>query len=426
ILCPMPSNGLPEVFPASLLKLLRGEVTPGVQHFAVLGGIEAIVRGIGLSVYPLLMYRALGDAAMVAQIYFMVGLLSLLAALAVPQLTRRLPRRWVYTLGVSLYLVSAGLAMVGGRATVAALLCQTLATATAFVCFNAYVLDHVAKTEFSRLESLRLLYGGVGWTVGPVLGVWLLQFWQGAPFVIVGLAAMVMLTVFWLMRLGDGRRIGDASKASSYPWAYLPRFFSQPRLVAGWFFAVMRSCAWWIYIVYVGIFAVQNGLGEQIGGIATSLANLGLFFAPLMLRWMMRRSVRAAVRTGFAAAAGCFTLAAVFSPLPWATVAVLMLGSYFLVLLDICGGLPFLMSVKPSQRTEMSAVYSSFRDVSGILSPGIAWLVLQFSPVPGVFAAGAVALLAAWWVAGGLHPELGVPGSQRVRERPGRIEHPAR
>lgn len=38
----------------------------------------------------------------------------------------------------------------------------------------------------------------------------------------------------------------------------------------------------------------------------------------------------------------------------------LVTGSLFLVLLDICGGLPFLMSVKPSQRTEMSAVYSSF------------------------------------------------------------------
>ena len=106
-----------------------------------------------------------------------------------------------------------------------------------------------------------------------------------------------------------------------------------------------------------------------------------------------------------------------FSPLPWATVALLMLGAYFLVLLDICGGLPFLMSVKPSQRTEMSAVYSSFRDVSGILSPGLAWLVLQFSPVAGIFAAGGLAMLVAWLVAGRLHPELGVPGRERLRGR---------
>ena len=35
--------------------------------FAVLGGIEAVVRGITLSVYPLLLYRAWGDAALVSK-----------------------------------------------------------------------------------------------------------------------------------------------------------------------------------------------------------------------------------------------------------------------------------------------------------------------------------------------------------------------
>jgi hypothetical protein len=75
------------------------------------------------------------------------------------------------------------------------------------------------------------------------------------------------------------------------------------------------------------------------------------------------------------------------------------------------------MAVKPSERTEMSAVYSSFRDASGILSPGIAWLVLQFFPVAGVFAVAGAALLAAWLVAGKLHPDLGVPGAKRQRNR---------
>jgi len=160
---------------------------------------------------------------------------------------------------------------------------------------------------------------------------------------------------------------------------------------------------------------VQNGLGEQVGGIAMSLANMGLFLAPLMLRWMQRRSVREAVRTGFLASAGCFILASLASPLPWVTVALLVLGAYFLILLDVCAGLPFMMAVKPSQRSEMSAVYSSFRDVSGILSPALAWGVLHFSPVAGVFAAFGLALLAAWALAGRLHPQLGVPGGRRVR-----------
>jgi hypothetical protein len=69
--------------------------------------------------------------------------------------------------------------------------------------------------------------------------------------------------------------------------------------------------------------------------------------------------------------------------------------------------LPFLLAVKPSERTEMAAVYASFRDVSGILTPGTAWLVLLFAPVAGVFVASGASLLAAWALSAKLHPRLG-------------------
>jgi len=203
---------------------------------------------------------------------------------------------------------------------------------------------------------------------------------------------------------------------SVYP-LLMYRAWGNAVLVSQWYFALVRSCGWWVFVVYVGIYGVQNGLGDQIGGTVTSAVSLGTFFAPLMLAWMQRRSVRHAVRTGFLMSGAAFVLSAFLSPWPWATVALLFLGACFLVLLDICGGLPFMMSVKPSQRTEMSAVYSTFRDVSGIVGPAVAWLVLQFSPVAGVFAAAGLALLTAWAVAGHLHPQLGVPPAQRVRSR---------
>ena len=66
------------------------------------------------------------------------------------------------------------------------------------------------------------------------------------------------------------------------------------------------------------------------------------------------------------------------------------------------------MAVRPAERTEMAAVYSSFRDVSGIITPGAAALVLLVAPVSGVFAAVAVGLGAGWLVAGRLHPRLGL------------------
>lgn len=150
-----------------------------------------------------------------------------------------------------------------------------------------------------------------------------------------------------------------AAHVSPNPLAYLGRFGAQPRLVAGWLFALMRSCGGWVFVVYVGIYGVQQGLGDQVGGTVTSLVSVGALFSPLMLAWMQRHSVRHAVRTGFLMSGGMFLLAALFSAWPW--------------------------------------------------------VVLQFSPVAGVFAAAGLALLGAWWVAGQLHPQLGVPGAQRVR-----------
>jgi ACDE family multidrug resistance protein len=391
--------------------------TPRVETFALIAGIEALVRGGMLSVFPLLLYRAWGSAAVVSEIYFAIGLLSLLMALTVPALTRRIPRRRVYLGAIILYTVSAVFGAMGGKMVTLALLCHASAAATSFVCFNAYVLDHVDRSDFSRLETLRLLYSGLGWVIGPALGVWLLSLWSPAPFLLVAIAALSMQLVVWQVSLGNGRSISRPRPRAAHPLANVQRFMAQPRLVAGWFLALMRSSGWWFYFVYVGIYAVENGLGDKVGGVAASVANLGLFLAPLMFRWMQKNSVRIAVRTGTLCGGICFLLGSLLWQWPWLALAMLVLGTLFLVLLDVAANLPFMMAVKPSERTEMSSVFSSFRDASGILSPAIAWAVLLVSPVAGVFAAGGLGLMAAWAVAGRMHPQLGLSGAARAQSR---------
>jgi hypothetical protein len=413
------------VFERSIPEWLRHAPVPSIRGFAVLSALEAMIRGFLVSVYPLAMYRAFGDAALVSQLYFLIGLVSLVAGLLVPWLTRFLPRRWMYTAGVGMALAGCGLGVVGGQWVALALLLSTVATATIFVCLNAYVLDYIARADLGRNETLRMFYSAVAWSVGPVTGVWLMGLWEGAPFVLSGLFALVLLVVFWVMRLGNGKLVVRARAPAPNPLAYLGRFFAQPRLIAGWLFAVLRSCGWWVYVVYLPIFAVESGLSDKIGGAALSLTNAFLFTTPLMLRWMQRHTVRATVRVGFFMAGLAFTLAAIASPLPWAAVLLLMSGSAFLILLDIAGGLPFLMAVKPSERTEMSAVYSSFRDVSGVVTPGAAWLVLLVAPLPGIFAVVGGGLFAMWALAGRLHPLLGVASPQRLAARVSRRPRPA-
>ena len=389
---------------------LRHSPTPRIEGFAMLSGLEAGVRGMLISVMPLVMYAAYKDAALVSRIYFIVGIVSLIVGLMVPFLTRYMPRRWMYTCGTLLYLIGMALAVSGGQtATALALGCNAVATVTIFVCLNAYVLDYIPRIDLGRSQSLQMMYSAASWSIGPVLGVWLHTLWAPAPFLLAAAFALALLVTFWVLRLGNGKEISRAKGPPPNPVAFLGRFARQPRLIAGWLFAVIRSCGWWVYVVYLPIYCIEAGLGDKIAGVCLSITNALLFTSPLLLRLVKRATVRRAVQGGFLFCGVFFCAATTAAGVPLLAVALMMAGSVFLVLLDVSAGLPFLMAVKPSERTEMSAVYSSFRDVSGILTPGAAYLVLLVLPVSAIFAASGAGLLAAWGVAQRLHPRLGVP-----------------
>ena len=393
---------------------LKHSPTPRIEHFALLSGLDATIRGTLISTMPLVVYDTLGDAQSTSVIFFLSGIVALVWGLMVPWAARWVPRRWTYTGGVVLYLIGNSLGALGtGWSVPLALMCNAMATVTVFVCLNAYVLDYVDRANLGRSQSTQMVYAASAWTIGPLAGVWLYHQWTALPFLVAGGFSLLLLTSFWILRLGNGKQITRAKRPAVNPLGYLGRFFTQPRLIAGWTFAVMRSCGWWVYVVYLPIFCIEAGLGDKVGGMALSTTNALLFTAPVLNRLVRRLSVRRSVRLAFGLCGALFLAAGLLSVLPWATVVAVMTASTLLVFLDVVGGLPFLMSVKPSERTEMSAVYSSFRDVSGILTPGAAWLVLFVAPLPGIFAAAGVGLLSAWAIAGQLHPRLGTPRPSR-------------
>jgi len=404
------------MFQRRIPEHLRHAPTRGVRGFAVLASMEAAARGILTSVFPIAMYRSLGDAQTVSEVYFAIGLLSMVAALFTPWLTRFVPRRILYT-AACLTMIAGNLCAAAGSATETAWLIPagltftTLSVVVITVCFNAYVMDYVARSSLGQCETLRLFYSGAAWSIGPFLGVWLMDVWAPAPFCISIAACLTLLATFWVLRLGNGKIITKARGPAANPLGYLPRFLAQPRLIVGWTFAVIRSSGWWIYVVYLPIYAVEQGFSDRLGGLALSASNSLLFATPLILRWMQAHTVRQTILIGFFGSAAAFTAAALASDLPVAVIALLMVGAAFLVLLDVSAGLPFLMAVRPSERTEMSAVYSTFRDVSGVLSPAAARVVLSVAPLVMVFAVGGLGLAACGWLALKLHPRL---GRQRV------------
>ncbi|MCZ4287991.1 MFS transporter [Hoeflea alexandrii] len=379
-----------------------------MNSFAILAACEASARATLISVYPVLMYRALDTAASVSEAYVLIGFSGLVSALCVPMLARHIPRRWLYTLG-ALIMISGS--VLGGFFDPVfvpyAVAANSVGLVILAVCFNAYVMDYVERASMGRNESRRLLFSGIPWSIGPFLGVLLMDVHPQIPFLISIAACLAMLGFFWHLRLGDGKVITKARRPPTNPLRYIPRFFRQPSLVAGWFFATMRSVGWSIYIIYVPIFAVKSGLSDQVGGLALSISNGFLFLTPIMLGFLQKTSVRNTIFTGFAGAAALFVTATLISGYAWPAIALLVSATLFLILLDVSAGLPFLLTVKPSERTEMAAVYSTFRDVAAVGSPAFARLVLAFTSVQGVFAATGLVLLGCALVARRTHPALG-------------------
>ena len=393
---------------------LKYSPTPLTEHFALLTGIEAAVRGVLISAVPIAVYDAFGSASDLSTVYLLAGIITLFWGLMVPRLTQIWPRRWVYSAGCLFYLVAMGLFIVGTPLSVQlAILVAGIATVTNFVCLNAYVLDYVPRADLGRSQGLQMVYAAAPWAIGPLTGVWLRSVWAPLPFIIAGGFALLLLAAFWYLRLGNGKQITRAKGPAVNPLAYLGRFFVQPRLIVGWLFAVFRSCGWWVYVVYVPIYCIESGLGDTLGGVMLSATNATVLLSPYMARAVRKLSVRLTIRWALAYCALTFAGATLLAHFPVASLTLLFLGSLGLVMLDVVGGLPFLMSVKPSERAEMAAVYSSFRDVSGILTPGAAWLVLLAAPLAGIFAASGAAFGAAWWLAGSLHPRLGTPRPSR-------------
>lgn len=132
---------------------------PKVMHFALLAGLEAAVRGTLISAMPLAVYQALGSADATSVAYFTAGVIALVWGLMVPWATRKIPRRWAYTAGCLLYVIGMALAVTGrAELTLLSVVCNAMATATTFVCFNAYVLDYVDREDLGRSQSMQMVF----------------------------------------------------------------------------------------------------------------------------------------------------------------------------------------------------------------------------------------------------------------------------
>lgn len=380
----------------------------GSVSLARLGFLETSARAMISTVVPLAALEALGDKGSVSWVYAAGAAMALLVTLNAATAEKFVLRRWVTTAGLLSLMGSSAVFVVAEGALFAIGIALLAAAASIFsVTLSLYIMESIDTSELRRSESTRMMYAGGAWLIGPAGGVWLSeQLDDRAPFLVSALLSTAALAYFWALRLGSHPVLVTPTRRATNPLRSIPKFFARPELRIAYSVTLVRAVFWVAIFVYGSIYVVEAGWPTWASGVFLSLIASLLFAAPLTVRLSDRLGTKTTIRSAFvclAVAMSC--LALIGDPRPIG-VAAWVAGAAAASTLDVLGNIPFMRTVSPDERVEMTAVFSTWRDVSALAAPVTAGLVVAVAPFWMFYALLATAALATARYTGGLPDEL--------------------
>jgi MFS family permease len=361
---------------------------PGIAVFTTLFFFESMARASVATLVPLQAYALLGDAQLVSYLSLGASGFGLIAGLMVPLIVRLFSRRWTYTLG-GIALAAAALAL--ATETIAGQVIGMGLRSFGSICLNVtlalYIMDYLSKHQFVRIDSVRMTFATVSWSVSPFLGVVLYERYGGAVAYGWSVAcAAAIIALFWYFRLRDPDVLIPAKLPPANPFDYIPRFIAQPRLRLAWLIAFGRSSFWTTFFIYGPILIKQAGLPNEAAGLLISASQLMLLSAVLWGGLAERIGLRKTITLCFAGMALMqLPIGLSGSAVPWLTVACLLATALFAIGLDAVGGVTFYRACRPRERAAMTSVYRTYLEVSDLLPNLVYAVALLYFGVGAVF-----------------------------------------
>jgi ACDE family multidrug resistance protein len=353
------------------------------KPLAKLNALECFSRALLVGVIPLLTYEALGSKEAVTLVYLLASVLTLSVTLNFARLERLLRRRWVVTLGAGFSILAALIFWFGGGYELSLAIGLQKAAGSMFaICLSLYIMDYIGKKELIVTESRRIFYSGIAWVAGPTLGVWLWnETGHWVPFVLTMLSSSVALGYFWYLRIGNSEVISRAKTNSVNPLKLIPRYFAQPALRIAYLITLTRSIFWLALFIYGPIYVIEAGLPGWMAGALISLTSALMLFSALVRRMAYRYGTRRVIVIAQnICSCALVMLYFVGEPQPvgmifWIAASVGAAG------LDVVGNIPFMRLVRAHERTEMTMIFSTWREASNLLTPLLVSLVLLVAPI---------------------------------------------
>ena len=176
-----------------------------------------------------------------------------------------------------------------------------------------------------------------------------------------------------------------AKKPSVNILRIIPRYFAQPALRIAYLITLSRAIFWMTVFIYGPIYVVESGLSTWVAGVFLSLVSSLLIISPLIRRMASHFGTRLVIVCAlWSTGIGMVMLYLLGEPQPigllfW------MLAALGGAVVDVLGNIPFMRMVKPRERTEMTMIFSTWREGSQLLTPLLVSLVLLVAPFEGFY-----------------------------------------
>ena len=366
--------------------------------FAGLFFVQTLSRGILLSVIPLQALSLLGDAQRISTLFFAVSIGGIFAALGMPIVIQRIGNYRSFLVGSMALLISAALLSVENPIYFSiGLFIHVFSIAAIEVSLTLYVLAQIPRRALTQFEPLRIFASVLALTIGPILGVFLEQRWShNLPFQLSAIFAI--LGILYFRMLGMHRvDIPKSASSSVNPLQYLRGFVHQPRLRLAYGLVLARSCWWTMFVIYTPVYAAQSGLGDLVGATIVSLGTAWTLTVPFW-GWIGRKyGVRRLLKTGFITTSMLSLLVYFNATTPVFASTLLVFCALGATMLDGMGNVLFYRAVRGRERSEMTAVFATYRDAGQLATPGLYAVLLSFFTLPVVFLSASIWMMVASW-----------------------------
>ncbi len=350
----------------------------------------ASARAVLLSVLPLKALSLMGNAQLVSVLFFMVSACGVAVSLSVPMILQRTGLHRCFLLSVFAMVASVVLLWTEAVWSFAAgMVLHVFGITSMEVVLSLYIMQRIPRRQLPEFEPLRMVSAIVALSIGPWLGVYLQsRVADWLPYLIaIGGTVATLIYFRWLglQQMSLPERLLPAGN----PLRHIGRFFLQPRLRLAWGLILTRSSWWMMFIIYTPIYARESGLGELMGAAIVSIGSAWTLTLPFWGWFARRYSLRRLMYMGFTVAAGMSLLVFAASGTPTVAIVLLAFAALGATMLDGSGHVLFLRAVHPLERSEMTGVFQTYRDVANLAVPGFFAVLLKFFALPVIFVGAA-------------------------------------